>query len=405
MSRTSTKFKISSIVICSLFILATVLIVNAKAEVTQVTNNNLLNPVPAPLTNSEIETIYPNLPTANQLWNGGNCAYLDTSNSNNGPGLTVSNYTSDEPNFLQGGVLKNVPHIWLQYNSTVWIEVPLPDLQSIQAIASPASSGTTWAIGAEAEPDTISGSYSVTGGLTFGEFGWTGSQTGDFVATVLSISDGTYIYQIGITDLAGSGQYINYQYWQGGNLINGNSKKVSVSNGVELNEYIQYNTAEKAWQFCFNYGQYYTVGSSTTKMVTGMQPNVVIESNDFTPSDFTSFAKQVGNYWSLGNGTVIYEAAMGYQFNNGQSTPGNWHPYYAQYSNNNLTHEPIPGALVYEGGTLMSAWNNCGVGSESPPSNLDLGIQAPAHSAEVLQFAYGYSNPGQGTLLWAYSSS
>lgn len=177
-----------------------------------------------------------------------------------------------------------------------------------------------------------------------------------------------------------------------GNTVNA---PFSVTNGQQYAEYIQYNTAENAWQFSVNGYQIYTYNSGKNTLVTGTQPNTVIECNDFNPSDFTSFTKQVGQ-WYISGGTIIFEGALMYQYNNGESTPGNWHPYYDA--------DPCMAAYVYEGGSPCSAWGKLALSSEGPPTsnpNLGIGIQNPSTS-EILQFGHGsgFNVPATGTTLW-----
>jgi len=40
----------------------------------------------------------------------------------------IMNYSADVPNFLTGELMLDVPHIWLQYDETVWIQVPINKL-------------------------------------------------------------------------------------------------------------------------------------------------------------------------------------------------------------------------------------------------------------------------------------
>jgi hypothetical protein len=96
-----------------------------------------------PLTDSEIEARWPNLPTAQELYSNGFCLVVDLSYC----GKQVSsmkealpdpasptvidiesmivNCTMDIPNLLHGGILHDVPHIWLQYDNTTWVQVPI----------------------------------------------------------------------------------------------------------------------------------------------------------------------------------------------------------------------------------------------------------------------------------------
>jgi hypothetical protein len=79
-----------------------------------------------PLTNDEIKTAWPNLPTADMIaGNASSAPYLSVDPSctltYNVQNCTVLNI----PNFFQGGLVPKSYHIWLQYNGTRWVEVPL----------------------------------------------------------------------------------------------------------------------------------------------------------------------------------------------------------------------------------------------------------------------------------------
>jgi hypothetical protein len=97
-----------------------------------------------PLSDSEIKARWPDLPTAEELWNSEFKYFIDTKSFGKqvvDPQLTkgvpviemeieyeIMNYTADVPNFLTGDLMLNVPHIWLQYDETVWIQVPINKL-------------------------------------------------------------------------------------------------------------------------------------------------------------------------------------------------------------------------------------------------------------------------------------
>jgi len=103
---------------------------NTQVSIANTCNDTFWNRVP--LTDSEIKVRWPNLPTAEELWNSSFRAFIDTSciGEQNQTGLhigdmTIENYTSNEPNFFSGlpDIFYSVPHIWLQYNSTIWVAV------------------------------------------------------------------------------------------------------------------------------------------------------------------------------------------------------------------------------------------------------------------------------------------
>lgn len=99
-----------------------------------------------PLSNEEIKTAWPNLPTAQQIVNSGMYACFDTREylvspnsdashiyltskphywDNASLSFAIQNTTSTNiPNFLFGGLTPRLYHIFLQFNDTVWVEVP-----------------------------------------------------------------------------------------------------------------------------------------------------------------------------------------------------------------------------------------------------------------------------------------
>jgi len=98
-----------------------------------------------PLTDSEINARWPDLPTAQEIYNNG-CLVIDlrycgkqVSSMNDGlpdPDspkvidieLIIVNCTMDIPDYLHGGIMLDVPQIWLQYDNTTWIQVPMNTL-------------------------------------------------------------------------------------------------------------------------------------------------------------------------------------------------------------------------------------------------------------------------------------
>ena len=102
-----------------------------------------------PLTDSEIKAVWPNLPTAKQLYEEGICLIYDSRYSGkrasmndglpdpNSPtiipmSLFVNNYTTSDIRGLKKGITTNSAHIWLQYNNTVWVLVPQTCLKNLQ---------------------------------------------------------------------------------------------------------------------------------------------------------------------------------------------------------------------------------------------------------------------------------
>jgi hypothetical protein len=96
-----------------------------------------------PLTNGQIKEKWPNLPTAKQIREDDFCFCIDlrycgkqaSSMSDDLPDpdsptiidiqATIVNCTMNVPDFLHGGIIYNLPHIWLQYDKYIWIQVPL----------------------------------------------------------------------------------------------------------------------------------------------------------------------------------------------------------------------------------------------------------------------------------------
>lgn len=147
--------------------------------------NSILNTKPTPLTASDIAKAWPNLPSATQIYNSGYCSIVNlntfgksvpinattgfpessginpNSSSCYDASSVIANCTSTSLNYQTGQYVSNVPTIWLQYNSTIWVQVPYNDLKtSVQpyatAIAQELGNGTstspmtttpTWSIG------------------------------------------------------------------------------------------------------------------------------------------------------------------------------------------------------------------------------------------------------------------
>ncbi len=159
MSKKNDKLKTIAFVICAVFMVTTVISAYTKADTALAVNSNndtSISLVPVLLTDNQVQVEYPNLPTADQLW--GNSPWVDTSKRTE----PLINCTVNLPSTMNGEVLSNVPEIWLQYNSTIYVEVPLSDLNYTQTTitsqnpsASPQSNPASWAIGAEANPADI----------------------------------------------------------------------------------------------------------------------------------------------------------------------------------------------------------------------------------------------------------
>ena len=110
--------------------------------------------------------------------------------------------------------------------------------------------------------------------------------------------------------------------------------------------YIQYYSNVGEWEMWCNQTLILGVkGDPSTSCVSGSQPSVVVESNDFSPSDFSGFSTTIGQ--SDFQGYPL--AAVVYLFQ------GEWRP---QYHGNY-----IPAGYAYLGGNLINSW---GVGTEAP---------------------------------------
>jgi len=105
----------------------------------------------APLTASEIAAAWPNLPSAKELYDAGGCLMVDLRYAGkqsplvnglpdglpdpNSPTLynvssLYANCTSDDTILNLGIIVRNDPHIWLEYNSSIYVEVPTSYLQT-----------------------------------------------------------------------------------------------------------------------------------------------------------------------------------------------------------------------------------------------------------------------------------
>jgi hypothetical protein len=166
------------------------------------TGNNVSTLTRIPLTPSEIAAAWPNLPSAESLYDTGGCLMIDlrysgkqsiTANGLPGDGLPdpnspivcnmsywIANYTSNDPIVNLGIIVQNDPHIWLQYNSSIWVEVPASYLQtSVEPYATAIRQLTlnaglpadqTWAVGEYDNPWDITGSATTTGVISYGEW-------------------------------------------------------------------------------------------------------------------------------------------------------------------------------------------------------------------------------------------
>jgi hypothetical protein len=131
--------KISLVLILGLLVISLPQVIGTNPE-----NEEVAVFEKVPLSDSEINARWPDLPTAEELWNSEFKYFIDTRSFGKqvvDPQLTkgvpviemeieydIMNYTADVPNFLTGELMLDVPHIWLQYDETVWIQVPINKL-------------------------------------------------------------------------------------------------------------------------------------------------------------------------------------------------------------------------------------------------------------------------------------
>jgi hypothetical protein len=135
------RYGIGLLFILTLLAISAAPLIQATATDSSTTDEvSLLQKVP--LTDSEIESRWPHLPTAQEIYNNG-CLVIDlrycgkqVSSMNDclpdpdSPTVIdiesiIVNCTMDIPDFLHGGILRDVPHIWLQYDNTTWVQVPM----------------------------------------------------------------------------------------------------------------------------------------------------------------------------------------------------------------------------------------------------------------------------------------
>lgn len=359
------------------------------------------------LTPSEIAAAWPNLPTAKELYDTGSCLMIDLRYAGkqsimaNGlpgglpdpnsptvydPSSLIANCTSNDPIIELGIVVQNDPHIWLQYNSSVWVEVPASYLQTsvepyataVQQIlnahlpnvsASPSpdqAESYTWAVGEYDNPSDITGSNVTTGAISYGE--WTNNTLGSGSALeytgvdVLSIETTTTPYNYlpqNVMALNQSERFLSINIWDmtyPPNLAYANNF-IPWSSGSPPSLNTMYNLYMKklgsAWYFCWNSSIFYLWGdpggTGTSILTNGNQTNAGVESNDFTQTDWIGFRTLIGNE-AYFNGAYHCLPAIGFYFNN------NWYP-----SN---VGDPCPTAYEYNASGNPGLF---GIGLVEPP--------------------------------------
>jgi type II secretory pathway pseudopilin PulG len=117
---------------------------NLNQSYTDLLRNEVTNSTqPHLLTNEEVAQLFPNLLTADQLWNSGACTWIDIRESQTGvithlgynnatvylpavsPCDEIMNYTEFVPDFYTGQYAGYYAHVWLQYNDSIWVEEPI----------------------------------------------------------------------------------------------------------------------------------------------------------------------------------------------------------------------------------------------------------------------------------------
>ncbi len=346
-----------------------------------------------PLADSVIKNAWPNLPTAKQLWDSGKAkCWVDTSDSK-AINPQIKNCTQIALSGFKGGQ-QTVPIIWLQYNSTIWIQAPISLLQNTSQIAdfqrpSQTDSGgsSTWAIGLYANPTDIAGSSTVYGALSYGSWGTFSPGDGEGYVhwDILTVFDGTYYWQVSEATDADLGDVVTMQGWDtDGNMDYYVAYNATVTHGVFYGQYIRYNPQYSAWEFYFNFNLLGSrISDGETSMVVGNQPNAVFESNDYTEDDFSGVTSNFGTTYNWGNGTIDYLPAIGYLFD------GRWQPYFPT--------DHVPAAYVYWGGSgCPSPFNwGCGVANDNPPT----WITESSSTREQFTVTTG-TRPAQNSTLW-----
>lgn len=402
------KMKISAILLASLFVISAIQILGVKAA-----DNNIESAIPTlgqkiPLTNAQIKATWPNLPTAKQVYDNEVSLVIDlrycgkqvSSINDTLPdpnsqtvfdlSSTIVNCTTTLPAFAQGGLRVNSPQIWLQYNSSIWVKVPSKYFQTstmLDATQQTTEDGETWAVGMYANPQQITGSYDVWGVCTFGQWNSaTFGTTGMYIGTnVLTVPSNNFAYQEAMV-LDPDGRSIVWNWWSlsSGDYDVGTFGYVTNANTGQLyNMYIRYATGV-GWQMWWNqtYMGYFT-GDTSTRVRTGNQANVVVESNDFTSSHFSGFSTNIGG----SQGGYPLCAAV-YLFN------GNWKP--------SASGDYAPAGYTYLGGTYV---NGIAIGTQAPPNNWgSLNIGQTSSLRERFTIGAGLTQRSHGYTLWTYGT-
>lgn len=399
------KSKLSVTLLVVLLIMSATQVLRANALV------NNIDTVPAlgqkiPLTNDQIKATWPNLPSAKQLYENEVCIVVDLRYCGkqvssmeaalpdpDTPTVidiasTIVNCTTTVPNLMHGGRVTS-PQIWLQYNSSIWVQVPLKYLKTASAPNGAVQQvEETWAVGMYANPQEITGSYDIWGVCTFGQWNWeTFGTSGMWLATnVLTVCSSNIAYQEAMM-LDPIGRRIMYNLWNinTGELIGqgGSQYITNAITGNLYNMYIRYATGV-GWQMWWNWTLMGTIsGDPSTRVRTGSQANVVVESNDFTKDHFSGFSTNIGGTYS---GYPLCAAI--YLYN------GNWKP--------SITGDYAPAGYTYLGGTWL---NGVWIGNKPPPSTWgNLNIGQASSQRERFTIGAGLPQRAHGYTLWIYGT-
>jgi hypothetical protein len=381
----------------SLLVVSVAQVISVKAA----SSVSTLNFEGIPLTDSEIKLRWPNLPSPQELWNHGERNFIDARNyqqvgtstfSLRGSGglnveLQIKNYTSDGPDYFHGGVIHNVNNIWLQYNSTIWVEVPLYMFDAGGGGGGGSPPQGTWALGEYSDPAQIAGSNPVSGVESYGSYGnWNPSSNSYYIGTdILTMFDGANAFQI-VEQIFQGVFSVVVQAWNAGGIVFNHAWTLT---GVQLGHpyplQIQFSAAHSGWDFRIDGLYLITLNDNLAQIQTGLQPSVVLETNDYTQADFVNYLSNVG---AVNNG--VLSPAIAYFFS------GNWHPA--------LLSDPLPSAYAYQAGFDYGSFLIFTVGSQLPPSWF--GEEANLYAVHVnpppeqIVFGYQLSQPSVTTRLW-----
>jgi len=322
----------------------------------------------------------------------------------------IRNYTSDTVNFGSGAINLNQPNI-VESNGTTWVQVPLAVLEedgcanALGYNASPLTAASQWALGEYSQPSSISGSYSVGGVMSYGDpVGiWSPNPSNCVSAAglgcylgydVLTMEDNIYFYQIVYVDSTSgpscSGRSVEIEQEVVSTGASTNTQYCPSIPGGYSSESMKIAPTGTYWDFYFNGQLLYQkalVSGENPYILTSDQPTSVVETNDFTQSDFRGFVEYTGDWNPMGT----FDPAVSYFFN------GGWNPSY--------TGPPYTGSIahayVYWGGYQGNGWA-FGVATSSPPSWS--GVSSPNTEEMVLCSSYGggctVPPPSLGTQLW-----